>query len=471
MNTNEYINPMNASRRNDRAKLNLTGYIKDHPIILTGAQEKTTKTLVEANGRIVDFPGIEPWTAERVRHIVGEQPKGFARYGISFRSHKDDLFTVYWTIQKDGLYSADEDGFGMTDDEKIVLFAHINGEGSFVNPFRLYERGGFRYYYGEKEMSPRPLFRYRMQSGYAGKTEISIDRCCENHEEVVIPESIHDIPVSKIDMLAFAQCENVRRIVLADTIDYIGSQAFDRCTALESIRMPARMAQRMLSSYMFRNCTSLRTLTIPDGVEGIGREAFNGCTSLTSVTIPEGVKVIGDYAFYDCASLREVILPVSVRSIGKCAFEGCAGLSEIALPEGLEKLGDWAFCRCAALERVEIPFGITAIGKSAFAHCKALKAVVLPEGVTKLDKWAFEDCGCLESLRLPENVTEIGKRAFADCAGLARVDLPMGLERVAPDAFAGCDNARLSPYPTTVKQGLQLATATIATLLAERKGE
>ena len=97
--------------------------------------------------------------------------------------------------------------------------------------------------------------------------------------------------------------------------------------------------------------------------------------------------------------------------------------------------------------------------------------VVLPEGVTALDKWAFEDCGCLEALRLPASVTEIGKRAFADCARLARVELPMGLKRVAPDAFAGCGNVKLSPYPTTVEQGRQLATATIAALLAARKGK
>ena len=125
----------------------------------------------------------------------------------------------------------------------------------------------------------------------------------------------------------------------------------------------------------------------------------------------------------------------------------------------------------SALERVEIPSGIMAIGKSAFVHCKALREVVLPEGVTKLDKWAFEDCGRFETLRLPASVAEIGKRAFADCARLAWVELPMGLERVAPDAFAGCGNLRPSPYPTTLEQGRQLATATIAALLAARKGE
>lgn len=88
-----------------------------------------------------------------------------------------------------------------------------------------------------------------------------------------------------------------------------------------------------------------------------------------------------------------------------------------------------------------------------------------------MGKRAFSSCSSLTRATIPESVAEIGKRAFAHCAQMLRVELSMGLERVAPDAFAGCGNVRLSPYPTTVEQGRQLATATIAALLAARKSE
>jgi hypothetical protein len=45
---------------------------------------------------------------------------------------------------------------------------------------------------------------------------------------------------------------------------------------------------------------------IPDGTKSVGYGAFDSCTSLVSVTIPASISIIQDKAFQDCTSLSEI---------------------------------------------------------------------------------------------------------------------------------------------------------------------
>lgn len=52
---------------------------------------------------------------------------------------KDGQASVEWTVRPDGMYWADEDGYGMTDDEAITLCGKITPDGKQVGKFCLYE--------------------------------------------------------------------------------------------------------------------------------------------------------------------------------------------------------------------------------------------------------------------------------------------------------------------------------------------
>jgi len=65
-------------------------------------------------------------------------------------------------------------------------------------------------------------------------------------------------------------------------------------------------------------------------VTEIGEDAFEWCSSLTGITIPASVTTIGNYAFRSCSSLTDVTIPASVTSIGRYSFAWCSNLVTIS---------------------------------------------------------------------------------------------------------------------------------------------
>ena len=52
----------------------------------------------------------------------------------------------------------------------------------------------------------------------------------------------------------------------------------------------------------------------------IGSSAFEDCSGLTSLTLPAGITEIGSYAFKGCSGLTSLTLPAGITSIGYEAF-------------------------------------------------------------------------------------------------------------------------------------------------------
>jgi hypothetical protein len=86
-------------------------------------------------------------------------------------------------------------------------------------------------------------------------------------------------------------------------------------------------------------------------VTSIGNYAFENCTNLASVTIPANVVGIGDFAFAG-ASLTSVI--IAIANIGEGAFEGCSSLASVTIANGDSFLSieNYAFEDCPILSVV-----------------------------------------------------------------------------------------------------------------------
>lgn len=102
------------------------------------------KTIVDNNGNIIDFPGIEKgeWT-KFIKSEYSLQP--VIRFRTDLGKFDDKHYIMIWEVQPDGRYWEDEDGFGGTSDIEICLYALIDHRGCFIGPFRIYKAGTTRY--------------------------------------------------------------------------------------------------------------------------------------------------------------------------------------------------------------------------------------------------------------------------------------------------------------------------------------
>ena len=227
--------------------------------------------------------------------------------------------------------------------------------------------------------------------------------------------------------------------------DVIGNLAFEGCSGLTSLNLPAGITS--IGYRAFKGCSGLTSLTLPDGITSIGISAFAYCSGLTSLNLPAGITSINYGAFLDCSGLTSLTLPDGITSIGSRAFYGCSGLTSLTLPAGITSIGDDTFYGCSGLTSLTLPAGITSIGEYAFSGCSGLTSLNLPAGITSIDKYAFSGCSRLTSLTLPAGITSIGEFAFSYCSGLTSIYVyAEKVPRIGRYAFEGCASRKCTLY-------------------------
>ena len=104
-------------------------------ILMENTRIDIKKTIVDENGFILDFPGLA------YPHLVSLYNNGVPSGRVQFPSsisRLGDQYALVWQIQPDGRYWEDDDGFGGTSDDEIDLYARLDEEGHFTEPFHIY---------------------------------------------------------------------------------------------------------------------------------------------------------------------------------------------------------------------------------------------------------------------------------------------------------------------------------------------
>lgn len=143
--------------------------------------------------------------------------------------------------------------------------------------------------------------------------------------EYVIPDSFDGEPVTQL-WGSFANCTNLERVTIPDTVTYIGYSVFKNCTALKEIALPAALENIEESAF---EGSGLVSVTLPATLVDSYASTFKNCTDLETVIIEEGVTEICKEMFYGCTSLTEIVLPSTVSLIERDAFAGCINLKSV----------------------------------------------------------------------------------------------------------------------------------------------
>ncbi len=313
--------------------------------------------------------------------------------------------------------------------------------------------------------------------------EITIEKVVfHKSRTVVIPNEISGCPVTTIGGFGvFGKELPPFHLKLPNTLVEIYQKAFEGCSSLESIEIPAsvkKIHKDTLGDHNFTECHKLCFKVAEENecfsTDDDGLVLFNKdksvliCSPAASgdIVIPETVTKIDYYAFYECASLKSVFIPNSVKSMRRSAFEGCLALQTVIGAEGLMSIERDAFAQCHKLPKFYITKNLKSIDDGAFAGCNNIKFdisneneyfttgddngflfnkdktelicapmaegdVILPESLKEIRNDAFNGAVKLKSIVIPESVSPpdgwnrtFWSSVFAKCSSLESIHLP-----------------------------------------------
>ena len=256
----------------------------------------------------------------------------------------------------------------------------------------------------------------------------------DNLKTVMLPNSVVNIGKS-----AFCGCKSLETIALPDSITNIGMDAFWGCRSLETITLPNGVTS--IENGTFEECSNLKTIILPYGITSVGADAFSGCSNLGTIVLPNSITSIGSWAFSGCRSLKTIALPNGITNIENSTFEECSSLETITLPNSLIHIGMYAFSKCSSLETIMLPDSIKSIDIYAFSKCSSLETITLPHSMTVLCS-LFDGCSNLKTIMLPDRVQGIGMNTFRGCSSLETITLPNSITSINDSAFSGCSSLK-----------------------------
>ncbi len=306
------------------------------------------------------------------------------------------------------------------------------------------------------------------------------------------------------------------KVTLHDNAQAINSSAFDDCTLVTEITIPANMKE--FDAGVLSDCTMLEKVSVKgeglykeiDGIlyNGDGTELiycpvtlFDGAEK-DSITFPETLKKISDNAFYNVAGLKEVSFANVTQDfeIGAYAFYGCTGLTQVNLPQSLTKMGEGVFENCSNLQTLTFADGckLTELPNFAFVNCSSLTQIRIPAQVASIpaltsktvktwdDYWnrweeetlnagIFHGCTKLTSITFEEGSVcqTVGRLGFETDAkfyysgglstspdgnnAITTIELPDTVSTIGEYAFYDCVNLQTLKLPSSlveIKEGL-----------------
>ena len=107
-------------------------------IFIVNTAEKKVYPISESNGKLVGFTLDDiDWDSVNQLEHNGDAKRLVADYGgLSIGDYQDGIAYVSWMLYPDGRYFADEDGFGMEDNDAVNISAYIDTQCRVVVKFQ-----------------------------------------------------------------------------------------------------------------------------------------------------------------------------------------------------------------------------------------------------------------------------------------------------------------------------------------------
>lgn len=263
----------------------------------------------------------------------------------------------------------------------------------------------------------------------------------------------------------FAKNSSLREVTFGENVTEIGNEFFSSCTGLEKVVMPNTITY--VGYAAFKYCSSLVDVEFSDSVTDISSELFAYCRKLRHFDFPSNVSSIGSEAFYYCDSLGNVEIPATVESIGDYAFSGSKRMTDLHIPNSVVKIGNSAFKYCDSLRNVSFEDGDTPliVGSGAqyqyvnvetpgqFTECPIVSFYLGRNVSYNSDESPIKMSETLRTIKIGDRVTKLGYRFFYKCTGLTELEIPASVTTIGQRAFEYCTNLQKITIGTAFDKG------------------
>ena len=288
-----------------------------------------------------------------------------------------------------------------------------------------------------------------VSSGSCGKTGTSVSYTLNSNGLLTIRGTGEMKDYSSYSAAPWSK-EDVRGVVIEESVTSVGAYAFYNCGTLESVKLPESLTA--IGAYAFRGCAALPSADIPQAVTSLGYNAFMECGSLKKARVPLGLKKNVRNAFPaacevtyfgstggDCGKVKGTVT-WTLDAGGLLTIRGKGEMAGYSSYSAAPWSGE-------DVRNVVIEEGVTSVGAYAFYNRGTLESVKLPESLTAIGAYAFRGCAALPSADIPQAVTSLGYNAFMECGSLKKARVPLGLKKNVQNAFpADCE---VTYYGTT----------------------
>lgn len=153
----------------------------------------------------------------------------------------------------------------------------------------------------------------------------------------------------------------------------------------------------------------MEEVILPETIDTIGHQAFSDCGKLTHLDLPNRVGYLGQNCFAESGLEDEFVVPANVKVLESAIFRN-THITKLSFAEGsrLDSIADQSIFFMFELEELELPTGLRAIAYAGISSCPRLKKANLPEGLVKLDPMVLTGCP-VEELVIPSTLVEIGE--------------------------------------------------------------
>lgn len=373
------------------------------------------------------------------------QPNGPVYLGNMLLEYKGTMPVNTTVTVKNGTYAINENAFY---NQKNMV--------EIIVPDSV-ERIGYNAFYGTEWFNDKPYY----EPVYIGKVLYFYNfpwRPVEDYDitdELVIPEGI-----VSISSTAFSGHCTFKNIVLPDSLEHIGDQAFAQCYYLEKITVNQNSSLKHIEDAAFFECNNLTAPNFPKSLERIGINAFLFCEKLENISIPSSVKDIGLTAFepntletfvvdsdspYYCTDENGILYSKDKTTV--FASYQKITVEEIILPDTVKKIGAQAFVTSPA-KRFVLPDSVEEIGFEAFGE-SSVESINIPYGVKRINDYSFNSCMKIKEIEIPKTVEFIDSKAFNLCHNLKKIVIPAEVKYIADDALTDCDVLVIYCYKDT----------------------